>query len=710
VVSRGSRADGASASLPRRALAWAGRVVTWTDEPAATRDGRGIFERTFRWPDRVASLSLLRLIVWLMVASVVYSGVLSDAFKVAEWMDDHQFYAWEESDRMTLLRWGQLPAWNPYWCGGTVGIAAPEDPFLGPDFLLRLIYGVSHGRRLAILLLVVMGMEGMYRLCRRLDATVMASAFAAIVFAFTDRFVGFIHDGWINFLGFELVPWVVLCFLRGLESMRWRLLGGVFLAWIVLSAGTYTAPFTVLTLGYLTVAFSARAAFAKAEAGHRRGWLTPWVVAATIGVVALALSFGKLAPTLAFMRQFPRVFTPVEVHGGAELFSVFWTKYAVVVALALVGLVTLDAAAALFFGGLLFFFTLAMGDFGGLSPFHLLKSLPMFGQLRFPDRYMVLVTFFAAVASARGISRMEDAVPALAVRVWNVVRAWRRKPASELPSELAWGLVALTAFLAYKGLRPALETLVEIVPIKPTTMYVQEGPRSYDQPFRQHRGNRRDAHVFPAANMGSLYCVAGNPVPESALLRGDLSAEEYPVDPKVATVKRLSWSPNEIVLEVDAHAATTIRVNQNWAPEWRTDVGQIKNDDKLLAVEVPAGKSVVTLAYRDRALLACLLVSLLSALALLGYFAREGVRWSIAMRDRWETMPTWPDESEEDADAEGEGNAEGEGEAGERGEGESEAEAEAEGEAAADPRAGGEGAGAGDASSADEGRGEKEKA
>ena len=140
-------------------------------------------------------------------------------------------------------------------------------------------------------------------------------------------------------------------------------------------------------LAYVTVAFSVRGLVAKPAAPQaRRAWLTPWVTAATIGVVALGLAIGKLVPTLAFLRQFPRVFTPVETHGLAELFAPFAIKYALVLFLALVALVTADAAAALFFGGAMFFCGLAMGDFGGYSPFHILKSLPIFSQLRFPDR------------------------------------------------------------------------------------------------------------------------------------------------------------------------------------------------------------------------------------------------------------------------------------------------------------------------------------
>ena len=625
------------------------RIYGWAKRTLATADLAGsnpLFEHTQRFTDRLANVTLLRLIVWVAIAVWVHQGVVTDAFKVAEWMDDHQFYSWEETDRMTLLRWGQLPAWNPYWCGGTVGIAAPEDPFLGPDFLLRIFFGVANGRRLAIILLVVMGFEGMYRLCRRLDCTFVAAGFAGLAYGTCDRFVGFLHDGWINFLGFELIPWVVLCFLKGFESWRWRVLGGCFFAWIVLSAGTYTTPYTLLALLYLTLAFSARGLFARNELPVKsaRPWLTPWVVSFSIGVVALALAFGKLLPTLSFLRQFPRVFTPVENHGVEALLAGLSLKYGVVIVFGLIGLIALDAAAAVFVGGAIFFFVLAMGDFGAWSPHHILKSLPIFSQLRFPDRYVVVVLFFLAVCAARGITRVEDLLPSLVRRLWNTLLAWRKRPSRPVPPVLTWAAVALAAWGSYAVVRPQAEKVMDWGRIKPAQIYIEEGPRTLDQPFRQSRGNRRDAHVFAAANMGTLYCFAGNPLPESPLLRGDLPQEEYPADPAQASVKRIQWTPNEITLEVDAKEATTIRVNQNWAPEWTTSVGTVKNEQQLLTVEVPAGKNTVVIAFRDRMLTICLLISLLALLTVIAVFAREGYRWVRAELVRWRSLPTWPDE------------------------------------------------------------------
>ena len=310
-----------------------------------------LFPQTYRWTDRLFSLTALRLILWIVVVAWTHAGIFTDPFNIADWMDDHQFVGWEESDRSTFLRYHQLPAWNPYWCGGSVGIPQPEDPFLSPDFVLRLIYGVAHGRRLTILLLVVLGFEGMYRLCRRLDASATGAVFAALVYGTTDRFVGFIHDGWVHFIGFELIPWVIYGLVAGMTSWRYRVVGGFFFAWIVLAPGTYPTPFTLITFAYVSIALFLYTLVRRrppepVRRWWERPWVSVWVSGATIGVVALGITFGKLVPTLVWVRQFARTFVMLEVHEPTQLFTGMWPHYGAVVALALIGAATADVAAA----------------------------------------------------------------------------------------------------------------------------------------------------------------------------------------------------------------------------------------------------------------------------------------------------------------------------------------------------------------------------
>src|SRR5262249_18427043 len=119
-------------------------------------------------------------------------------------------------------------------------------------------------------------------------------------------------------------------------------------------------------------------------------------------------------------------------------------RYAVVGAFAALGAVTADVAAGIFCGGAALFFGLAMGDFGETAPFHFLKALPIFSQLRFPDRFAVGILLFASVAAARGITKVEDFLPRAIERGWEVVDAWKvrlfgpRAVPRAFPRELRW--------------------------------------------------------------------------------------------------------------------------------------------------------------------------------------------------------------------------------------------------------------------------------
>lgn len=609
--------------------------------------------RTQRWVDQLFGLTAVRLIVWFSITVSAYPGVLLNPYKLATWFDDHALYAFDEVDRITVLRYGQLPAWNPYWCGGSPGIAEPEDAFYSPDFLLRLIFGTEHGRRLAILLFFVLAMEGTYRLCRRLDSSAVASAFGAVVFATCDRFLPFIRDGWVHFLSFGLVPWVLLALLNGVTSVAWRVAGGFFFAWIVLAPGTYPAPYAAVAFGYCLLALFAYRFFRHERAPFKG----PLLAALTIGVVALLLAACKLVPTVLYMREFPRQFSPIEVHTAAATLGPFVTRYGGVVLFALAGVIVGDLAAGICVGGALMFFLLSLGESEPLALFTLMKKLPLLSQLRFPDRFSVMVLFFTALAASRGLTRLEDALPRAVSATWRWLstRPWRGAARRELPwldalarrslpAAAGWIAVGAAAIVAWRLARPVADELIAAPRAGSIGLFVEEPPHPLEQEFKQSRGNRRDAHIFPALNMGSLYCVAGIPIPESARLRGDLPQEEYPADPAVAEVKRVSWSPNVIVLDVNAKASTTIYVNQNWSPKWRASVGTVRSEEGLLAVDVPAGHMTLRLDYRDDVLYVSALISL-GTLLVIGWFG--GRRLARAAKREWtrfESLDVWPAE------------------------------------------------------------------
>jgi hypothetical protein len=560
-----------------------------------------------RWTDWLLSFVWVRVAIYLVAIRALIAPLFVNGRHLVEHMDEHQFHGWELTNKITLLRYHQLPAWNPYWCGGTLGVAAPEDIFFAPDNLLRLLFDVEIARHLSVLLGLCMAAEGAYRLSRAMGSSAIASLGAAFIYATNPMLALWTWVGFFNFVvGFGVMPWVGWCALMGVEKPAYRYLGAFLFAWIFLSAGTYPAPYTLMLIGYLTACM--------AVMSRNRGALfasKPFVASAIMGVVFVLLVLVKFVPLMLFLKQFSRTWNAVEQHGAPEIFSYLGANHTVLLILAGAAVLTRDRWAVACALGAGIFFALSMGDFDPLSPYHLLKELPLFKQLRSPERHVALVFLFVALGAARAVTFIEDAVPKALASLLGA------RSLDELPRSMRVSFVALGTVLIALALGPRYEQMVRAASAQFAQLaFTYEPARTYAQDFRQHRGNRRDAQVFPAVNIGSLYCITGIPVPQSPLLRGDLAQEEYPLDPALATVRRVRWTPNEITLEVTARRATRVLINQNHDSHWRASVGSVVSHQGLLAVDVPAGRHTVVVSFVDRALQLSLFVSALTLLAL----------------------------------------------------------------------------------------------
>ena len=594
--------------------------------------------RTRRFSDPFFALFGVRLVIWLWVVRTIAPALFLDPFKLASYHDEHFYFAHDDAARQTIAAFKQIPAWNPYYCGGIPGVANPQDSTFSPEFLLKLIYETGPGRRLGYLLFFVVGMEGVYRLARRLDASAIGAILAGATFATCGFFTNVLRLGWLNFFTFELVPWVAFAFLQGLRSYHWRFGGGLFIGWMVLSGGIYTVPYTVLLLLLLVTLTTGEILLGE----HREGrpeWWAPLLSFAVIGIVAVLVSAVKLLPMMKVIMDHPRLWEGGEAQPLNDILvrltgpspydgqPAFVGRFILV--LALLG-AAFDKNGARALALSIVFFCIALGDYAEWAPNAKLHDFPVFSQLRFPHRFVVMVALFACIGAAIAVSKLEDILPALG----RVLRGGLRiRAIGELhpAARLAFG--ALGAFLALKlslfvwdGY--AKESLLESV-------YTMDSPRRRPAEFHQSRGNRWDAQVWAPASLGSLQCFEETGFPISGALTGDAAAEEVPLDPSVASVARVRWTPNEIKLRVHATVPTTIVINQNWHKSWRSSVGKVYPRNGLIAVEVPGGDYEMVVRYRDRLVRVGFGISVASLLALIGLGIREALLRLRALRAWW---------------------------------------------------------------------------
>lgn len=573
---------------------------------------------------------------------------LALAFLGTWWTDPYSFgfshdwtffthHATEAYD--TIARYGQIPIWDPYYCGGIPALGNLQSEASSPDFLATLPFGLFVGLRVRFVLLIVLGMEGAYRYARLLASSGAGALVGAIAFALSGRFVQLFCDGQPGFFGFELLPWVVWGYARGVREPRYAMLGGAFLAWVFAHGGAIATPIVGLTTVMIVLRDLAATPLEApgARAAHAKAVVRAFAI---LCVSTACLAMYRLLPVAESIVRYPRVWLGHESYSLETALGLLFAPPVhsgyVDPGTAYVGVVTAClAGVALFLHdrralGLAVLFVamvdISMGEGGFLGLWNVIHQLPVLHNFRNPFRFAVVGAFLVAMAAARGVTLLELAVleagrlPSLAGL------AQRPRIARALPFVLG----ALSLLVAAGATKAVLEDVaranherLERVPRR------QMSPRA-EGPFQQSIGNRWLSHVWPAVGLGTLSCFEEQPFFQSRALRGDLPQEEYFVRGE-GTVRRLGWSPHRIDLEVTSARGGIVAVNQNAHRGFRTDVGRIVPHQGLVAIEVPPGTHRVRLVHFDPLVYGGLVVSVTSLLGMILLFLR-GERRAAAER------------------------------------------------------------------------------
>lgn len=559
-----------------------------------------------RWLERLP----VRLTIFLLLALAGYGYSIFGCVRCGGSTSDWQFFQfYDEIARQAFLRWFQFPIWNPYQCGGAPFIGNPQTTFLVPTFPLVLVFGTTLGERLSNIAVIVVAAEGGWRLGRYLGMRPIAALLLGLTYPYFGRTMGWFHDGQYGLLGMGLSLWVTYGFLRGIAEPKYRALGAFFLAWMICFRGIQPGPQLALGLGLWAVLLGVRA---YRENKSWRAALAPVGSLATIGVFAIALAGIRMIPVLSEVLSRPRVVN----ENTSRLLSDAWVHFYGLSPLLLpwyrdagyayIGIIPYLFAVGAFFVPsvrqraaiplVLFsiFAIVTMGYHGWFSIYPWLKLLPLYRSLRNPALYSFTGALFLCIAACWSFDRflgwLEQRFPT------------RPRLVERLPIVLILVTVIELAATANWYMRGATFAYPEIPHV--------EGE------FRQTRGNRFDVAVWPYIDRGSLSCYDETPWGGSVRLRPDLPAEEYLEDPSAGTARRVEWTPQRLVVEVELSRPTRLLVNQNWAPGWRSSTGTVVSLEGLLAVELPAGKHRVTLRMLPTLFFVGVLCSILALITL----------------------------------------------------------------------------------------------
>lgn len=563
----------------------------------------------------------------LLAACVFGIGLVYLLWPMLMRWDTYGFHDWDLAlshryvTRLSLVRYRELPLWNPWMCGGFPAFAFAEGApnLVSPYLPLYWLFDLRTAFRCEVIAATALALAGTYAFARRFTRSVALAASAAALFGLNGRWALQLAVGHSWHLQFCWLPWALYALDRAQENNRASSAvgSGVFVALAVFAGGVYPVPYTALVLvGYaLLVALQRRS-------------LRPLRMLAITGAVAFGLAAPKLLPMTDVLTSAPRPIESPEAIGIGELAVMLtargqrwgevllavpaydWHEWGIYIGA--IPFVALMLAALLAHGvrenalrvlGLLAFL-LGLGAFHARSPWALLHRAPIFSSLHVPSRVHIVMVLLLAITFV----------------------AWAARYVDRLLTRAAWLDFALLLPVAWLVFDLATESQPNIArgfwvelreEIQPSTA------------FKHHQGptnvySRWDfaGPMLPTmmANQGVIDCYG---IPDSFGF-GALAVEHSKYRGMAEVVggpgraSLTEWSPNRAVVRVrGADAGALVVYNMNYDAGWRANGSPALDHEHRVAARLGNGETTVVFEYSPRRLLlgTCLALSTLIGIA-----------------------------------------------------------------------------------------------
>lgn len=594
--------------------------------PASLRPSPQVGWRASLKPSRAWIVTILAAAALLWLLGTVLAPMFKDMSKMG-------FHDWDSqaSHRyitvLSIKRFGELPFWNPYLCGGfaAFGYAEATSNLISPFFPVYMALPMLLALRVEVVGSALLSIVSTYLLAGRFTRSAALRMFVAAVYTLNGRWALQVAAGHAWYLCYAWVPLTLYFFERSLDKGRGRFVigGGISLALMVYGCGIYPVPHTALLLGMLAVlrAFQMRSTKplrALALVGAIGGALaSPKIVAIADVMTRFSRRIGStesnsidalVAMLTAPEQSFFRGATPVPAYGWHE-----WGVYvgwAAVVAMLL----------ALYFGrgpkewplnvvGAIFL-VLSLGALGPMAPWTLLHDLPVFSSQHVPSRFIAMTLLLLPLAFV----------------AW-VERRFLRRFTSLFWVDLA-GIALVTlalmdmAIVSQRCLKESFTMAVPALAWKDNFQQVPVPPYNY-QPAGAWAGPTLLAMY---SNDGFVGCqsVPDAAEPKGAIARGtpQYRGEAY-VASGVGTARIEKWSPNRATISFEGLSDDAVVVyNMNYDPNWRAEGATVIEHAHAVAFRPHRANGQVSLRYFPRTLVPTLFIPLL-AIGLLVAFRKR---------------------------------------------------------------------------------------
>ncbi len=511
-------------------------------------------------------------------------------------------HQWEAA-YVAVTRYSEIPLWDPWKCGGIFLLGDPVAQIYSPLFLLAFLLGTVSALKLTIVLNTAAGIAGMYLCCRRLLGVGWeGAALGAVVFGASSFFSLHVLAGHPCFLPYYLLPWLLMAWRAAIDEVKWAAAIAMVLTMTIAEGGAYPLAhlWLVLILDGVTLATDLR---------RLRGVVVAWLVS---GVLFALVGAFRLLPILETVGRFPRPTDDLDAATLMQVYSNLTERASTLVPsgryplgeyggfigpwgvlIGGLGLLLALRGRRWVVVGATFFLLLTLGDFSRFAPWSLLHMLPGFGSMRVPSRFIILLTFYLALAAGLALDR--------AVAVGRALLRSR-----VVPSVLA--LLVVGGIACQMG----SEDVIGEVHYEPIHPQATEEPEFYlvPAPGPDESAFLEEGIHFPARGVGQVACVAGTPYyPAPGLWTGPGPQ----VRVESGRLNAFSMTANTATADVTLASEGDLTFNRTWAPDWVSNVGRVEADalGRVVVRGVPAGSSQVRISYAPRELMPGLLLSVL---------------------------------------------------------------------------------------------------
>lgn len=591
---------------------------------------------------RRLTIGIMALLAVIALAFAWPVLVHPDYWGIQDW---DAFLARSGITRKTILDYGQFPLWNPYSNGGIPHLAHPELGIFSVQCLLELLFGVLAGDKISILLHLFAGLAGGYCLGRHFRMAAPSALLTAFLFMLSSMYALTLTEGMIAGYSIGFMPWAFLFFLKGLDDSRYVTAAMGVLTAMWLGGGIYPFCLSLLFFGtYAGFSVLCREVTLKRAVA----------VILALGLGTVLLGAVKFLPSIEFTRQYPR---HSDLYSGFSLEALTYGLmgrdqrisaiegkseaegflYGFSHGMDEVGMYIGAMPLALFLLGFfwrgkryrplalsfLVFLWLAFGNRSApFSLWQLVHTIPPYSILRTAERFRYIFMLCLAVFAGLGLQGLVESCRE---------RVGRN---GQWPAWLGAGVVALILVDLGMVNTPVWRDAFPIPPLELPEAgpfiqisgwpgYDEHGPQTpASNPYQLTYGAGYPAFL---ANRGTILAYESIPVPTKALPISDPAYRgEVFLEGTGGKASYAQWSPNRLVVDVEAEGEGLVVVNQNYYPGWWASGGKtVEPANGLLAVRVGPGRSQVALHYLPASFVAGGGISLITLAVMAGWLLRR---------------------------------------------------------------------------------------